>query len=390
MKRRFGVTLAVGLGLMLWAGCDYPQSPVPELGGGPDGGFVTTTGKMFQINGTNQICNPSVSRDVANYPGCMMWLGFADLDVTVPDTFAADYSLDVIGVHDRITVTDTGNVVRWFLHRDEVPDITGEIQDPEWGACADYAAFLGKDAGSNWDGYVVRMSDKSVLKFSEDGMIETGTPHIWVGDTAGAVAPPASDGQRLTHGLLPKDSIFAFFDTDQVKIVYSLPGTGLDLWLIDYTEETPAPVQLTRPDIAGAYKMESALISPDGNYVAYNFFLTQLDYSCYAQRLKAGEPANLIASGADPHWFSLGAVDFLVYSTEGGVTPEDLFEATEGTAGRTMLQEVLLVPGGPRYAQFRLEGSPEQLLDRPFKGGLSPDGFYLATGYRWAYMYKFN
>ncbi len=352
-------------------------------------------GTLVPINGVQQVCNPSTSMDTENYPGCMTWLGFTQLDVNVPAEFASTYTLSNVELHDRLTVTDATNTVRWFLMRDSVPGVTGELQDPEWGAHPDYMAFLGRGADQKWDGFIVRVSDKAILKFSENGVGETSTPHVWVGESGSGVAPPPSGSGRYANGLLPRDSIYDFFGTTDVKITYSvLNGNALDLYLVDYSCDTCGtiePRKMVKPEGRESYRVESALISPDGYWVTYNCYVTASSVEAYAQRLIPGsEPKLVAAKGAEPHWWFYGGRTNIVYSTEGGFTDGDLAEVTDGSRGKTMVQEVSLAPTGPQFVQFSLLEDPWLLLNYPFKGGLSPDGFYASTGYKRAYMFIFN
>ena len=72
------------------------------------------------------------------------------------------------------------------------------------------------------------------------------------------------------------------------------------------------------------------------------------------------------------------------------MTKGDLAAITDGSLGYTMKQEVRLFPEGPAYMQFEKINQPQELVNLPFKGGLSPDGFYLCTGYEFAFIFNFN
>lgn len=390
MKKPLGVIVGVALALMVGLGCDYPVEGWPEVEAPP---VESSLGVLKTINGGVQICNPSISQDTVNYKGCMLWLGFDELNVTVPAEFAAEYSITDVAMHDRLTVTDSSNTVRWFLMRSSVPDIQGEIQDPEWTTHPDYVTFLGKDAAGlgvgNWDGYVARVSDKGVLKFAEDILNAEATPHVWVGGpTATPHAPEAV--AYYPNGLIARDSIRAFFGTENVKITYSKKVAGiLTLFYVDYALDTVTEVQLPRPEERDGYRQECALISPDGGFVVYNCYTDQDIVECYAQRLMPGAPAEFVADGAEPHWWFYGGREYVIYST-GGLLDNDRFEDptfVPGSAGYTMRQEVELEATGPAHIAFRMAGDPKEILDYPFKGGLSPDGFFMCTGYTYAYLF---
>ena len=109
----------------------------------------------------------------------------------------------------------------------------------------------------------------------------------------------------------------------------------------------------------------------------------------YLQELKAGSTPIFIGMGADPHWYTEGDRTFIVYSTKGGATGSDLAlitDVSDTSAGVTMKLEINL---GSRAAhEFFPEGKEgKMLVNLPFKGGLSPDGLYLATGYQMGYIY---
>jgi hypothetical protein len=326
----------------------------------------------------------------------MLWLGFEVLDVRVKPADAATYTLDNVVLHDRLTATDDSNVVQWYLMRSAVPGVTGELQDPEWTTHPDYITFLGK-SGQTWDGFVVRVSDKQLLKFNEDKMFETSTPHVWIGDSTAAPAP--SGRGRQADGWLPRDSIYAYFGTTNVRIVYTIRiGTAQDLYYVDYTCDTcdsVVPVRVTKPADRESYRTESGLISPDGQYIVYNCFTgdpadVNTLYESYAQPLTPNGVAQLVASpAADPHWWFYNGRTYVVYSTQGGFNTHDLAVIAEGADGYTVRQEVSLSPQGPLYIQFALLGDPVSFLPYPFKGGVSPDGFHAGTGYSRAYIYRF-
>ncbi len=385
---------AVGAAALLVA-CEYPSEPIVDPN--PPIPPLSAVGTLYAINSPYQVCNPSVSQDTGMLKGCMLWLGFAELNVTVKPQDAAVYTLSGVMLHDRLTVTDTANQVEWFLMRDSVPGITGELQDPEWSTDPDHIAFLGKDASRSWDGFVVRVSDKRILKFNESGLFETSTPHVWVGDPSG---PPAASGTGYqADGWAPHDSIYAHFNTINVKIAYSVRvGVRQDLYYVDYSCDscdTVIPVRMQKPQDRPEHRVESALFSPSGEFVTYNCFIGDPNdpstvFESYVQRLGDATPARLVASpAAEPHWFMFGGRSYIVYSTQGGFHQEDLMAIPEGSAGETMLQEVVLSAEGPLYLQFALVGEPRVVLRYPFKGGISPDGYYAATGYSRAYLFRF-
>lgn len=392
MKRVCGAGLVAALAAGVFVGCEYPNDPLPSLGGG--GAVISEDGEIVPINSPYQVCNPSVSQDVVNYRDCMLWLNFnGSLSMKVPQEWAATYTVSDVAQHDRLTVTDFNDSLRWFFMRDSLPEVRGHLQDPEWTTHPAYIAFLGSTSASNsagtWSGYVVRTTDKKVLKFSALGLTGESTPHVWIGGPSDSTADTAS---VRPHGFVPRDSIRAYFGTDSVKIAYSLYRNGLTLFYVDYCDGKVDTVQLAKPSDKLDYNAESAMISPDGNWVVYHLWKSDRDAASYVQRLAPGSAPILLANpGFDPHWWFYNGSAYVLYSTTGVVTSEVLDEkVADGSAGRTMRQQVKLAPLGPKHIMFSKVGEPESLLPYPFKGGLSPDGFYAATGYKYAYMYRFN
>jgi hypothetical protein len=350
------------------------------------------------VNTGRQICNESISQDAENYSGCMLWLNFmGEMTVRVPSQWVDEYTIPAPFHHDRLTISDTGNTVKWFVMRPSF--ITGEMQDPEWTTHPDYIALLGQDDDAAWDGYIVRISDKEFFKFSEDGLNGTSTPHLWLptGYT-GAAAPESLEYDA--NGLVTKASIAAYFGTDTVKVAFSYKvGGWLTLRYIDYSAADPQVVELSRPEGKDDWHCESGLISPDGNWIVFNCYTGTSTYSAYVQELTPGSRPVLIAEpGADPHWWRDPADGslFVVYSTTGGVISEGLegFIGDDGSIdaslGSTLIRRADLTSGGGGGGPgswYYFKDPPVNLVDLPFKGGLSPDGRFLCTGYNYAYLF---
>ncbi|MCP4923496.1 MAG: hypothetical protein GY915_05635, partial [bacterium] len=61
----------------------------------------------------------------------------------------------------------------------------------------------------------------------------------------------------------------------------------------------------------------------------------------------------------------------------------------EAGLGRTLKRKINLGDAmGPQHQYFSWGEDTEVLLNLPFKGGLSPNGYFLATGYSNAYLAK--
>jgi hypothetical protein len=375
--------------------CGMIYSPEPQQLTGELKNVSTSTGTIFSVNRSCQICNPSIGPEGV-FSGCMLWLNFGgDLNVKVPATMAG-YTTDRANVrqHDRLTISDTTNTVRWYIMRDAL-GVSGQIQDPEWSTDKDYVICLGDDKNDNvWSGHVVRLSDKAHVKVSDGNMVETSTPHLWIAPSAIQVknvsTPLYSDARG---GFADAAAIHAFFGTDSVKIVYAVKQNGLTLRFIDFCTPDPKPVQLQKPEGRSTWDVESPLISPDGRWVVFNC-IGQGVYESYIQRLdEHAMPILLANNAADPHWWIHPEfkTTHIVYAMINGgyFTIEDYSDPSlsNGLIGSTYKQEIRIASSKlPAHASFAPVGEPENIASLPFKGGLSHDGKYLCTGYGYGFI----
>ncbi len=151
------------------------------FGGGisPDGRYLATgythpivadlkTGEYFHPLGErqlpdqeNQTCDISVAPDGSRR------------------TMHLRITLTGAGRHDFIGVTD-------FEGSDYVkirkPDWTEEWQTPEWSTHGDFCTASGTNPDQTYDLYVVRLSDRAILRLTWDGGY--GHAHLWVGPPA--------------------------------------------------------------------------------------------------------------------------------------------------------------------------------------------------------------
>jgi hypothetical protein len=376
--------------------CQYPFKPqhVEKLQtiSPPSQGLFT----IFPTNINKQICNPSISQDTINFRGSMLWLNFAgDLDVIVPGTLTG-FSSNVLQ-HDRLTITDTSNTVKWFMMRDEFGASEAEqLQDPEWSTHPEYISTLLSENGLRaWSSWAVHLKTRHKIKICQATLNETSTPHIWITDTAKHenVAGDITGTYDPVSGFIDKESIVCFFGTAKVKCVYSLKKNNvLSIWYVDYSTDAK-PVNLQRPSGKDNLDLESALISPDGNWVVYNAIISTSNYECYVQELKASSlPILIKAGGSDPHWWHdpIDKSKYIIYQEVPGnnFVRTDLTDSkllTNGNAGKTYIVQVILHPGRTQALSFSMM-PPILLVNLPVKGGLSPDMKYLCTGYQFAYL----
>ena len=389
---------------LLISGCQFPYnpqtqpSPVKERVERTDSGAIGT-GSLYSVNSNEQACNPSISQN-GNYAACMLWLGFDRISVKVPDSLSG-YETTNIREHDRLTIIDTGNTVRWYVMLADL-NRNGEFQCPEWSTHPDYIACLIGTITQPYSGYAVRLSDKKSLNIINKKLEEFSTPHFWLPDSAvhgGEVDAPVYD----TAGFIIKDQIQQFFGTTRFKFVYTLLQRGGALFYIDYSiSGEPAPIPLKKPAGFESWYCHSPLISPDGGWVTYHCFPNSAQgayYNCYLQRLSPDAQPILIAEKAsDPHWW----VDrndndhyYIVYTvTNGSYFSEhdysDPLIEQSGDAGATLIQRLKGtwrdVPGFLGTLTPDEEQAPYTLIKLPFKGGLSRDGYFLCTAYKYAYF----
>ena len=262
-------------------------------------------GKIYSLNGGKQTCNPSASQDTVNYPASMLWLNFSGtLNVNAPDS---GFTLKKVLQHDRLTVSDTANNVKWYLMRDTS---AGEcqFQDPEWSTHPNFIVALrgydvdGSKACENLDYgiFAVRMSDKKKFWFDKKGIPEEATPHLWVEPSAKV----EKDGDPST--------LKGFFGSDSVKFTYV--DENQNIQVVDYVNGTkgkPKTFKLKKPSNRKNWKIDSPLISSDGWFVVYNMYENSTTWEAYMQYLsenaepiKIPRTKDMMSEPAQPHWFS--------------------------------------------------------------------------------------
>jgi hypothetical protein len=398
IKNRYFLEIMTLSGFVLFF-CRYPYSPAPEPAivvsgqGGSEG-----KARVFIINGHAQICNPSVSLDTVHFPGCMLWLNFSgDLQITVPDSLQ-DYSAERSRQHDRLSIVDTSNTLRWYMTRKELgADALEEIQDPEWSAHPEYiVSLLSFEAKQKWGCYVIHPLSRNKLLLCKEGLSATSTPHIWIDPEAQTGNEPLEVSYD-ENGLADRVAVQTFFGTSNVKFVVGKQKNWiLSLYYIDFSSEDKGLIPLQRPAGKDGWQCESPLISPDGNWIVFNVYKRTTYYETYIQELVPGSVPILLKEGAsDPHWWRHPGDESMLYVVYQEVPGDNLVygdfkdESFQNTAelGVTKRQMIRLFPGAPSGAvSLSRSGLEETIVSLPTKGGLSPDGRYLCTGYDRAFM----
>lgn len=397
-----GYTISLLIGLS-FSGCDYPYQP--QRMSDPYQKDTTNirsvfsgSGVVYGVNGVQQTCNPSIA-PTGPFSGCMLFLGYDNLGVRVPDSLSAFEDIEV-QTHDRLIIVDTSNTVRWYILN------TGfggnrDLQCPEWSPNEDYIICLYGTVGNPYKAFAVRIANKSVFPLTGLILEEFSTPHLWV-DSVWTDSARTSDIAYSSDSIASVNDIKVFFGTAAVKLIYTLPSANGTLHYVDYTNDsTPRPQPLRKPEGRENWQCASPLISPDGNWVTYHCcsnptFGTY--YASYIQRLSPeAEPILIAEDASDPHWWvdPISDVYYLIYTaTFGEYFSSYDFTDTIVTSGRlagcTLKQPLSgtwkQVPSHIGSLALPDNIPPDTLIHLPFKGGLSRDGFFLGTAYKYAYI----
>lgn len=380
--------------------CEYPYKPVIEEPITVNPVTNSLSGALIKkiVPGT-QVCNPSVSLDTIQFPACMLWLNFSGLLPVKTNDATSGYP-KMATQHDRLTISDSSNTVRWYMMRDKIiNDVDYHFQDPEWSAHPEYIGTLlgNNNVFDTWSFYAIHPGSNAYVKIIDRRLNEISTPHLWVGPGANTASNQVSpDTVYDNNGFLKKESVAAFFGTTDIKITWSIRENGyLSVYYVDYGADMVTPIKLLSPsnETGTSYNCESALISPDGNWIVFNAYQTTTQYKSYIQKLSPQSKPVLLKDGAcDPHWWvnpSTGQ-SYIVYAEINGdydisVDLADPKYLASGEPGSTSMLRVHLNPELPSALSFEL-GSPVKILQLPLKGGLSPDGHFLCTGYKYAYI----
>ncbi len=383
--------------------CDFPYSPKPEKQPGSfradsvDRRSFAGTGTVYRINGAEQSCNPSIAPS-GPFSGCMLFLGFERLSLEVPETMTGFET--PVAQHDRLVIADTSNTVRWFVMLDRFAG-AGELQCPEWSTHPGYLACLAGKIEKPYSGYAVRVADGAVMKLCDGTLEEFSTPHFWIPDSAGRGGQAGEPSYGET-GFADFESVSRFFGTTRFKFVYTLPSSAGSLFYIDYSDgSSPRPVRLAKPEGREHWYCASPLVSPDGGWVAFHCFYDAAHgeaYSSYIQRLTPGSIPRLVAEGgSDPHWWTdpFSGDYHIVYTVTTGeyYTSGSFGEAgspADESSGYTLKRRLSGTwnPAPSHTATLETDDAdtPDTLIRFPFKGGLSRDGYFLATAYKYAFI----
>lgn len=375
--------------VLFLSACLYEPEPYVDTSLPQQEGQTSAFGQIYPVNTGKQICNPSISNDTINYPASILWLNFSGTLVLKDPP--ADFSLNKVVQHDRLTVSDTAGRVQWFVMRDSI-GVQCQFQDPEWSTHPDFvialAGFDSKGKANCLDmdyGIIgVRLADKKAFWFYDSAIPEEGFPHLWVEPSA--VPDPLSS-----------DSLMQFFGTREVQIVFV--DQDNDIAWVNYAKSADL-VKLKKPQDRAVWKVDSPLISADGKWVVYNLMDNAYTWEAYIQELSAHsvpvkiplEPG-MLSAPAQPHWWSFEGRVFVLWaefpSGQTMLNKADFLNSSvqDGSVGRTAMREVLLTSGGvPSDMAIEWVGAVREVAKVPMTGGRSPDGFFMATGTNYGYL----
>ncbi|MCX7727502.1 MAG: hypothetical protein N2053_11725, partial [Chitinispirillaceae bacterium] len=160
----------------------------------------------------------------------------------------------------------------------------------------------------------------------------------------------------------------------------------------DYSDTLQSRLtQLSRPLGRDGWNCESALISPDGKWIAFNVYKSPNYYEIWVQKLSpTSKPFLFKEDASDPHWWRHPYDTSLLYLVYQDVPGDNLVMGDlsdkkfieTGELGITYRQMIRLFDSGETEGTAIVKiGEPEVMVKLPTKGGLSPDGKYLCTGY---------
>lgn len=403
MKKFILTTIVAMLGL---TACVYePEQYIANKSDNESADGTSSVGTVFALNGGYQICNASVSQDLENYPGAMLWLNFSGtLGVTSDDT---SYNVKKAGEHDRLTVSDSANNVLWFVKMDK-DNGDCEYQDPEWSTHGNFVVTLkarAKDGSSckisnrEYGIYAIRMSDKKWFTFYSKDISEQATPHLWI------------DPSAKVDATADASTIEGFFGTKNVRLTY-VDEEGQNILFVDFADvETEKdlekalanPKKMKSPAEVNDGYLESQLFSPDGNFVVYNVIENSMtNWNAYVQEVsETSSPVmiekqdGMVSMPAQPHWFNYDGRLFVTWAEfpsgeQMTGQQKDLRDESmhDGSGGRTAMREIVLRSGAPADLAVEWVGNVRQIAPVPTIGGRSPDGRYIVTGDSKAFLVK--
>jgi hypothetical protein len=184
------------------------------------------------------------------------------------------------------------------------------------------------------------------------------------------------------HAFVSPATLDSFCGTSTVTLLYSYEKERVLLQTIYFArlnDSNAVPIRLKKPAGRENWKADCPNLSPDGKFVTYHCYATVQQCAVYIQRLDStADPVWIDEPGGEPHFYKDAQGNlFVTYAN----TFEFLDAAlTSYPSYATYMKQIDTSTGRP--GSLRIKIAPY-----PFYGGLSKDGRYLCTGYKYAYLY---
>jgi hypothetical protein len=183
------------------------------------------------------------------------------------------------------------------------------------------------------------------------------------------------------HAFVSPSALNSFCGTANVTLLYSYEKLGIltqTIYFAHLNDSNAVPLALKKPAGREKWKVDSPNVSPDGKFVTFHCFSAS-QCAVYIQRIdSAAVPVLVDDPGSEPHFYkdSLGNL-FVTYANTFGFLDAAL---KSYTSYATYMKQIDTSTGRPGSSSIKI-------APYPFYGGLSKDGRYLCTGYKYAYLY---
>jgi hypothetical protein len=184
------------------------------------------------------------------------------------------------------------------------------------------------------------------------------------------------------HAFVSPQTIDSFCGTANVTLLYSYEIQSVllqTIYFVHLNDSNAVPLPLKKPAGRQTWKADCPNVSPDGKFVTYHCFSASQQSAVYIQRIdSASAPVLVDEPGSEPHFYKDAQGNlFVTYANTFGFLNAAI---TSYTSYVTCMRQVDAATGQPALKR-------DTIAPYPFYGGLSKDGRYLCTGYKYAYIY---
>jgi hypothetical protein len=203
---------------------------------------------------------------------------------------------------------------------------------------------------------------------------DSGWPYKPTQFTAPTPPPPK-------HAFVSPSALDSFCSTRNVTLLYSyekLPVLTQTIYFAHLNDSNAVPLALKKPAGREKWKADCPNVSPDGKFVTYHCFSAS-QCAVYIQRIdSAAVPVLVDDPGSEPHFYKdAQGYPFVTYASSSGFLDGPI---TSFASYATYMKQIDTSTGRPGSSRIKI-------APYPFYGGLSKDGRYLCTGYKYAYLY---